>query len=263
MIYRLVFILIPCHEDKMYNKESKTKRKMNKTVLGLSVLLCLCLGLGSCSSNDDNNNDYVNSKPAGNWYGSVADNTSSCGAQFETYKINGKDSTLCTVMVEDRANNKVYTMIGGASFAKGITTVKTADGAATIVMQYQSASSIAVVITSGATKFANYTISKLSSGLSSVGGAWMGTNCSASFSSYTKDGKNMTAVFNVTISGQTTKYEGAYTYDPSKGTGTLTDTASKAQVTFAVAADSKTNVAALTMTTADKKQYVMNRFSAQ
>jgi hypothetical protein len=73
----------------------------------------------------------------------------------------------------------------------------------------------------------------------------------------------MTAVFNVTVSGQTTKYEGVYTYDPSKGTGTLTDTASKAQVTFAIAADSKTNVAALTMTTADKKQYVMNRFSAQ
>jgi hypothetical protein len=235
---------------------------MKKVFFNLSVLLalCVCLGFYSCSSSND---DEVLSKPTGVWYGTDAKSGWSCGAQFETYKINSKDSTLCTLTVEDVTNTKVYTLIGGVSFDKNknvatVTFAKTTDGPTAATLTYKGASNLAVVIAGGTIKYGDYTISKTSSNLTSVAGAWLGSSCSASFNPYIAN-KDMTATFIVTSGGTSTTYSGIYTYDKSSGKGTFTDSATKVKMTFSTSKNSTTDITTLTMVNSTAS-YALTRY---
>jgi hypothetical protein len=236
---------------------------MNKKIIELGVLFCLCVGLSGCSSDNDNHHESFNVMPVGNWYGSVSNDSSTCEAEFGHYKINGKDSTLCTLTIEDIKNSKVYLMTGGASFAKDITTVKfsnVASGVTQAVFKYLAPNNMTLGISGGTVKFKNYNITKTSL-LNSAAGTWVSKSDTVTFSNHTKDGKNMSAAMQVHVDGKMVHYQGPYTYDHSKGTGTITDTATKQQMTFTIVNNNTSFVNVLTVVSG-KNIWVLNRFYA-
>lgn len=236
---------------------------MNKKIIELGVLFCLFVGLSACSSDNDNHHESFNVMPVGNWYGSVSNDSSSCEAEFGNYRINGKDSMLCTLTIEDIKNSKVYLMTGGASFAKDITTVKfsnVASGVTLAEFKYLTANNMILSLSGSTTKFKNYNITKTSL-LKSAAGVWVSKNDTVTFSCHTKDGKNMTTAMQVHVDGKMINSQGSYTYDSSKGTGIITDTATKQQMSFTIVNDNKSSVNTLTIVSG-KNVWVLNRFYA-